>query len=76
LLDGSACSAEIVRSLQRHKKLRFIDRLNRRDESSEATARFEVNADQYIKEKALGEDGILPSQENRQKNWKKRRKKG
>jgi len=66
LLEGSACSAEIVRSLQRQKKLRFIDRLNRRDESCEVIARFELNADQYVMEKVMDKAGILPSQENRQ----------
>jgi hypothetical protein len=65
LLDGSACSAEIMRSLQRHKKLRFIDQLHRRDGSSEVTAHFEVNADQYVMQKALDEAGPSPSQENR-----------
>jgi hypothetical protein len=65
LLDGSACSAEIMRSLQKHKKLRFIDRLNRQDESAEGITQFELNSDQYVMEKALDEAGLLSSQENR-----------
>jgi recombination protein RecA len=67
LLDGSECSAEIVRSLQRHKKLHFIDRRNLQDESSEAVARFQVNSDQYVTEKALGEAALSPLQKSRQK---------
>ena len=50
LLDGSACTAEMVRSLLRHKKPRFIDRPKLWDESSEETARFEVSAERYVAE--------------------------
>lgn len=50
LLDGSECSAEIVRSLQRHKKLHFIDHPNLQKESSKESARFRVNSDQYVTE--------------------------
>src|SRR5580704_3847452 len=57
LLDGSACSAEILRSLQRHKKLRFIDRANLREENREGLARFQVNSDQYVKEERMKKPG-------------------
>jgi recombination protein RecA len=67
LLDGSVCSAEIVRSPQRHKKLRLIDRRDLQRESSEAMARFQVNSDQYVTEKALVEAALSPLQEN----WEK-----
>jgi recombination protein RecA len=75
LLDGSACSAEIVRSLQWHKKLRFIDRANLREEDCEGMARFQVNFEQYVTEKALGEAAFLPLPENRQEKLPKRCKK-
>lgn len=51
LLDGSACSAEIVRSLQRYKKVRFIDRANSLAKDCEGVARFRVNSDPYVTEK-------------------------
>jgi recombination protein RecA len=65
LLDGSACSAEIVRSLERHKKVRFIDRTNPREKDCEGTARFEVNSDQYVTEEALDEAARLSLEEKR-----------
>src|SRR5271168_736637 len=63
LLDGSACSAEIVRSLQRYKKLHFIDGRDARNDVSRVVARFEMNSDQYVTEAALDESGLLSSQE-------------
>jgi recombination protein RecA len=68
LLDGSECSAEIVRSLQRHQKLHFIDRRNLQDEPSVATARFQVNSDQYIAEETKREVRQAPCDEVKQEN--------
>jgi len=68
LLDGSACLAEVVRSHQRHKKLHFIDGLNRQDGSAEGIARFAVNSDQYAAEEMRLESGLLPLQEEQPKN--------
>ncbi len=68
LLDGSECSAVIVRSLQRHKKLHFIDRRNLQEESSEATTRFQVNSEQYITEEVKREAVLVSLQEEKQEN--------
>jgi recombination protein RecA len=64
LLDGSACSAEIVRSRERHKKVRFIDRANPREKDCEGTARFVVNSEPYVTEEALGEAARSTLEEN------------
>jgi len=64
LLDGRACSAGIVRSLQRHKKVHFIDGRDAQNDSSQAVARFELNSDQYVTDKALDEAEFLPTEEN------------
>jgi hypothetical protein len=69
LLEGSECSAEIVRSLQRHKKLHFIDQRNLQNESFEQRARFQVNSDQYVTE-ALSAAALSALQEERQENRK------
>jgi recombination protein RecA len=74
LLDGSACAAEIVRSQQRHKKLRFIDRANLQ-KGREGMARFHVNSDQYFTEEATQEAVLLPSEENRQEEMREERRK-
>jgi recombination protein RecA len=74
LLDGSACSAEIVRSIQRHKKLRFIDRANLRKDR-EGMARFHVNSDQYFMEEAPHEAVLPPSDENRREEIREERMK-
>jgi recombination protein RecA len=75
LLDGSACSAEIVRSQQRPKKLRFIDRANLREKERAGMARFHVNSDQYLTEGAPHAAGLLPLEENRQEEIRKERMK-
>lgn len=74
LLDGSEYSAEIVRSLQRHKKLHFIDRQNLQDKSSEATARFQVNTEKYITEETKREAMLVPLQEEEQENQQEKRR--
>src|SRR5262249_30760527 len=66
LLDGSACAAEIVRSLKRSKKLHFIDRANPRERDCEET-RFRVNSDRYITEKTPDEAMCFPLEGNRRK---------
>jgi recombination protein RecA len=68
LLDGSEYSAEIIRSLQRHKKLHFIDQPNLQDGSSETIARFQVNSDQYITEEVKHEAELVSLQEEEQEN--------
>ena len=55
LLGGGSYAAEMVRSLQKYKKLHFIDRSNLRKEGSESIARFRINSDQYGAEEVLSE---------------------
>jgi len=65
LLDGSAYSAEIVRSVLRYKKPRFIDQPALVGNSFEATVRFQMNADRYdLKETTY--TTFLPQQEEQQ----------
>jgi hypothetical protein len=75
LLDGSACSAEMVRSVERQKKVHVIDQLNCHGGSSEPIARFEVHSGQYAAEKTLGEVSLLSFQENFKKETQERVKK-
>jgi recombination protein RecA len=57
LLDGSACSAEVVRSLLRHKQPRFIDQPKALDGATEEVARFEVSAERYVMEERKQKPG-------------------
>ena len=68
LFDGSVCSARIVRSLQHHKKVRFIDRANPREKECEGIARFQVNSDRYITEKMVDEAAHLSLEKDRQED--------
>jgi recombination protein RecA len=65
LLDGSAHSAEIVRSVLRYKKPRFIDQPATVADSFEAKACFQTNADPYDMQEALPHLTLLPQQEER-----------
>jgi hypothetical protein len=65
LLDGSAHSAEIVRSVLRYKKPRFIDQPATVAGSFEAKAYFQTNADLYDTQEALPQLTLLPQQEER-----------
>jgi len=65
-LDGSAHSAEIVRSVLRYKKPRFIDRPAPAGDSFEAAVHFEVKSDRYDTKEALPHTALLPSQEEPQ----------
>lgn len=63
LLDGSAHSAEIVRSVVRYKKPRFIDQPALADNSLETAVHFQMHADNT--KEALPHTTFLPRQEER-----------
>jgi len=65
LLDGSANSAEIVRSVLRYKKPRFIDQPVLAGNSFETAIHFRLNADRYETKLALPRTTFLPPQEER-----------
>lgn len=65
LLDGSAHSSEIVRSVLRYKKPRFIDQPAAVGNSSETTAHFEMSANRYDTQEAQPHLTLLPQQEER-----------
>jgi recombination protein RecA len=75
LLDGSECSAGVVRSLQRHKKLHFIDRANHHEKDLTGIVRFHVNSDQYFTEEVPHAAVLLSSEENRQEDIREERMK-
>lgn len=65
LLDGSAHSAELVRSFMRHKKPLFIDQSNVPGEASD-TACFHLSSDLQVAEKELREAEASLSQQGKQ----------
>jgi hypothetical protein len=66
-LNGSAHSAEIVRSVRRCRKPLFIDRpAPAAGNSLEAVLYFQTNADRYDTKGALPHTSLLPPHEEQQ----------
>jgi hypothetical protein len=65
LLNGSTHSAEIVRSVRRYRKPRFIDRPAPAGDSFETAVHFQMNAD-HFDTKALPDTTLLPPPEEQQ----------
>jgi hypothetical protein len=66
LLNGSTHSAEIVRSVRRYRKPRFIDRPAPAGDSFETAVHFQMTADYFDKKEALPYTTLLPPPEEQQ----------